>query len=403
MPNAIVIVIDRLGAGYLGPYGNTWCETPAFNRLASEGILWENAFVDNPTLKGFYRALTSGAHALESSPVPQHLIQQLAAAGVHSVFVSDDPELDKLPFSHEFSERVSVPHVGRRSAAESLDDTQTAHIFAAAMESIVESQSPYLLWMHLRGMSDQWDAPREYRVRFADEEDPSPPDFVDPPDKLLPQEADPDEILGVNQAFAGQVALIDDCLATWLEALSALPNSKDTLLVITSPRGYPLGERGGFGASTDGLHEEVLHVPLLIRVPHRELAMQRCQALVYPSDLNPTLRNWFGVTNHPPATTERDLLRLIDPRESQREFVVSTFHDARSLRTKAWFVTHVGDKPTQCFVKPDDRWEVNEVSNRRSDIVDHGLQALRAFEQAASENKIDELPKLPAMLLEAPE
>jgi arylsulfatase A-like enzyme len=340
---------------------------------------------------------------LEHSAESESLVQQLTSVGVQTVLVSDDSEFEKLPFGQDFSERVAVPRVGLRSAGTSVGDTQVAHTLAAAMDSLEQLRSPYLLWLHLQGMAGEWDAPREFRERFADEEDPPPPDFVQPPDRLLPQDVDPDEILGVNQAFAGQVAMIDDCLGTWLEAISKREDSNETLLIVTAPRGYPLGERGGFGASTDGLHEEVLHVPLLMRLPNGQRAMQRSQALVYPSDMNPTLRHWFRVPDESAATTKKDLLHQLERRDLQREFVVSAFHDARSIRTPAWFVTHVGDKPAQCFVKPDDRWEVNQLSDRRSDIVEQGLLALRAFEQAASQRKLDELPKLPAVLIEAPE
>ena len=401
--NAIVIVIDRLGAGYLGPYGNTWCETPAFNQLASEGVLWENAFADAPSVKGLYRGLTCGKHALDSSPTSEHLIQRIGAAGINTVLVTDDPELEKLPFSQGFGERVFAGTKALHATATSLDDTQTAHTFAATLDCLDQLRSPYLLWLHLRGMSGAWDAPREFRERFADEEDPTPPDFVIPPDKVLPQDVDPDEILGVNHAFAGQVALIDVCLATFLDALAKVPENENTLLVVTSGRGYPLGERGGFGASTDGLHEEVLHVPLVIRVPQGRFAMQRSHALVYPSDLYSTLRNWFGLPNDGAGWEGLDLLRLLEDRELQRECIVSAFHNSRSLRTPAWFVTHEGDHPPRCFVKPDDRWEINEVSNRRVDIVEQGLQALRAFEQAASEHKLVDLLKLPPILMQPPE
>ncbi len=37
--NAICIIVDRLQAGYLGPYGNTWIDTPSFDRLASQSFL----------------------------------------------------------------------------------------------------------------------------------------------------------------------------------------------------------------------------------------------------------------------------------------------------------------------------------------------------------------------------
>src|SRR5687768_12042065 len=96
-PNAVIVVIDRLGAGFLGPYGNTWIETPALNRLASESTLWENALVDCPSLEGFYRAMSWGRHTLADLPgnPSATLVEQLSSAGVHSVLVSDEPELEQ--------------------------------------------------------------------------------------------------------------------------------------------------------------------------------------------------------------------------------------------------------------------------------------------------------------------
>ena len=49
--SAIILVVDRLGAGHLGPYGNTWVETPALNRLAAESVLFELAITDSPQLE----------------------------------------------------------------------------------------------------------------------------------------------------------------------------------------------------------------------------------------------------------------------------------------------------------------------------------------------------------------
>ena len=54
---AIVIVFDRLGAGYLGPYGNTWLDTPAFNQLASESMVLEHAIADSVHLATLYERL----------------------------------------------------------------------------------------------------------------------------------------------------------------------------------------------------------------------------------------------------------------------------------------------------------------------------------------------------------
>ena len=45
--HAIVLVVDRLAAPFLGPYGNTWLDTPQFNRLAASSMLMEHALIES--------------------------------------------------------------------------------------------------------------------------------------------------------------------------------------------------------------------------------------------------------------------------------------------------------------------------------------------------------------------
>ncbi len=42
--NAIVLMFDSLQFNYLGCYGNTWIKTPNMDRLAREGVLFENSY-----------------------------------------------------------------------------------------------------------------------------------------------------------------------------------------------------------------------------------------------------------------------------------------------------------------------------------------------------------------------
>lgn len=414
--SAIVIVIDRLGAGFLGPYGNTWSETPAFNRLATESCLWENCFAEAPSLDGFYRGVLFGRHPLgtASDAEGEGIIERIAAAGVRTVLVTDEPELDQHPFIRGFTDRVVVPTAAAVSAAEAVEDTQAAHLFAAALESLEQLPAPYLLWIHLRGMSGAWDAPREFRERFADEEDPPPPEFTSPPDRRLTEDVDPDEILGMNQAYAGQVMLNDLCLSTFLDAIQGNSQMTDTLLMVTSPRGYALGEHGGVGPSGDGLFEEVTHLPLLIRLPSAENAMHRSQRLVTPSDLFATLGHWFAIESIQSSRSEGLLTGRAA--EAERRFLVLTHEKDRALRTKSWLVIQsmgdgeqsageaLGPVGTQrCYVKPDDRWEVNEVGNRRGDIVELAVQAIAAFEESARSNRQFQVGELGSSLLESAE
>lgn len=60
MPNLVVLVIDGLQPAYLGPYGNTWVNTPAWNQLAAASLLLERCWLDAPGLPEFYHAAWSG-------------------------------------------------------------------------------------------------------------------------------------------------------------------------------------------------------------------------------------------------------------------------------------------------------------------------------------------------------
>ncbi|MGE3778656.1 MAG: sulfatase-like hydrolase/transferase [Pirellulaceae bacterium] len=402
--NAVVVVIDRLGAGYLGPYGNTWIETPALDRLASQAVLWETCLADHPTVAGYYRALTWLRHARcpdcpDSEPT---WMERATARGVHTVLLTDEPQLASLRWANGFRERHTIPSEPSPHPATSIENTAMAQVFAAASECLEEMRTPFLLWLHVRGMAGPWDAPLEYRRSFADEEDPLPPDGVDPPDCRLSADADPDVILGFSQAYAGQVLLADACLAPLLHAWEATPWKTDSLFVLTSPRGYPLAERGALGSSGDTLHEEVLHVPLLIRHPDPGWATMRRQALVQPADLGHTLEEWFQLNGRDrlPGT-----LNLLASRSAAaqsaapgRGALVSILGDERSLRTPAWFFRTAPGTPPALYAKPDDRWEVNEVADRCAPVVEAATQTLLAAEQWLERNCAGHPPDLPTIL-----
>ena len=47
-PNILFIVFDDWSRAHAGAYGCDWVKTPNFDRLAREGVLFQNAFTSNP-------------------------------------------------------------------------------------------------------------------------------------------------------------------------------------------------------------------------------------------------------------------------------------------------------------------------------------------------------------------
>ena len=401
MTNAVVIVVDRLGAGYLGPYGNTWIETPNCNRLAARSVLFETALADAVDLRTVYRSYWRGLHSLCPERSVWSLPEALAAGGIHCGLVTDEPLLAEIPEVAAFADRIVLRPAPVERPATDVVQTQMAHLFAAASEWLERASEPFLLWIHARGMAGAWDAPVELRNQFADEDDPLPPESVAPPVKPFESAGDPDELLGYLHAYAGQVSLLDVCLGAFLETAQATAGWDRTLLAMTSPRGYPLGEHGWVGESDAVVYEEQIHVPCLIRLPHDACAGVRCQEFVQPPDLCASLGEAFQLAPDAEPRWGRSLLPLADAQPPPwRDRTATSAAAAQALRTPAWLLVRRQDGRHELFAKPDDRWEANEVASCCPQAVEELIAAWNEFQCIAQSPQAAQFPPLSALLQE---
>jgi len=382
--NAIVVVIDRLGAGYLGPYGNTWLDTPALNRLASDSFVFDNMIAGAPDLSEACYAYWQGQNAAAGGDLlTADLPRLLVDAGVDATLLTDDDDIAAHPLTDGFTElhNVALPYFQQQQAQE-IEQTHMANLFTSGIDWLRRANSPFLLWIHARGMAGPWDAPQAFRNAMADEEDPVPPGFVQPPSLQLGDDPDPDELLGYVQAYAGQVSLLDMCMSALLTALEETPVDGETLFCFTSPRGYPLGEHGAVGDCETALYSELLHCPLMVRTPGLTGASCRSGHLVQPADLHATLCDWFEVSAASTLKAGASLLPTIESGTTpRRDFVCATAGDETAIRTPAWHLRRNGDD-YHLFAKPDDRWEVNDVADRCPQEVEELAAAIKKIQQA---------------------
>lgn len=461
--NAIVLIVDRLRASALGAYGNTWFETPRLDDLAGESFVFDQMLIDSPRLERLYRSYLTGKHALQpdQSPIASSLVALLHNAtqrrpAVATTLITDERLLVNTPFAEAFGELIDLadggppeqPSPSQPPAAESpateppaaardapevahrIEATRQARLWEAGAYWLAEEEaadadeadrSPFLLWIHAQGMAGPWDAPLELRNALVEEDDPAPPQNAAVPNRMLPADFDPDEIHGAACAYAGQVIALDACLGALLEPFRESRLSDNTLIVLLSLRGFPLGEHGRLGPNDEPLHEELVHVPCLVRLPGGEGAMARSQRLVQPADLFPTLLDWFGRDPPRVATAGESWLPTIRGDSPAAEAVrpcaiISGQQRERGLRTPLWYLVSDTQKETthesagktqkhsapQLYTKPDDRWEQNEISDRAGDVVESLVAAMKELEESIAENRPLSQPDLDESLVASP-
>ena len=88
-PNVLLICTDQQRFDALGAYGNTHIATPNLDRLAADGVLFENCYVQNPVCAPSRASLMTGqyvsAHGLHANGVDiapgAEMFTKLLAAG----------------------------------------------------------------------------------------------------------------------------------------------------------------------------------------------------------------------------------------------------------------------------------------------------------------------------------
>jgi len=177
--NAIVLVIDRLHAGYVGAYGNGWVATPSLDRLAIESVVFDQCLIESPRLESLCRSYWHGWHPLAGEATAGDrpaLASLLESAGVATALLTDEPAVARHALAGSFDSLVELPRPGLVEVADEIDETHLARCFARLIDWLESPREPFLAWCHLSGLAGPWDAPLEVRNRYAEEDAPDPPD-----------------------------------------------------------------------------------------------------------------------------------------------------------------------------------------------------------------------------------
>ena len=365
-PTFIVLTIDGLNSFMLGLYGNTMLETAALDRVASAGITFDFAMSHSCELTDSMRQLLRTG---DESNVSE------CVAG-RSVFVSDCNTAAQCAQEAQFetivdigSELDSTNHI-----AKEIGQTRAATFFSSALEAAEQIQLGDLLWLHFSGLSQSWDAPLELREQFVGPDDPHAYDSYEPPNQPYDSEVDdPDLLVSIQAALTAQVAIIDQLLEVFLKFIAEHPVASKAHLAITSPRGYSLGGGGQVGIGTS-LTSESVHVPLLLSLAgdQEEFSNIRSHSLIQNSLIGKLIGQ---LTDGEPESDQPFLNRHCAVfMDDQSEPVFLEGKNERALQNRFWKLIRRqeenGEQEWRLYVKPDDRWDANDVSSRCPQILE---------------------------------
>jgi arylsulfatase A-like enzyme len=294
-----------------------------------------------------------------------------------------------------------------------------AQAFRQALDDC-ENTSPWLLQVEMPTLRPPWDVPEEYaEFYFASEEaDPGEEDdsgafeegenvpLLDP--SPGPMAAENDALLcRLRRSYAGAVTFLDKEVGVFLDQLEGRGLLEETLLLMTADCGFPLGEHGWIGTGQPWLHEELVHLPLIVRLPGAAEAGRRIGSLTQPVDFLPTFAEALAFSI--PPTQGHSLLPLCHGDvESLRRYACSGLDIGEAvvwaLRSPQWaFLTSAhpsalaAGRGRQLFVKPDDHWEVNNVLQHHLELAEKLDQTLQAFVRATHHPGPLHIPALPEL------
>jgi arylsulfatase A-like enzyme len=425
---AIVVSARGLRASALGCYGNGWVETPTLDGLAAEGVVFDRHLADAADADGAARSWRTGRYALPGGPdVPPtaDLLAVLRDRGVYCALVTDAAEQE--PLSHH----AGWDHLVRTEGDERDEATALEAAVAAASKVLrrLAKRDEWLLWLDLDTVLPAWDVPPEFLEPYfrdeagegeddEDDEDGGDGDVTEEDaeaEPLTPLTAptpgridreDDTLYLRLLSSYAAAVSYLDAGLGELRDALTKLKLADSTAILVTSDAGQALGEHGVVGAVRPWLHEETVHVPLLVRLPDGAEAGRRVAPLTQAVDLGPTLAGLFGAEL--PGAHGHDLRPLLTgAAERVRPYACSGLAVGGgvewALRSPEWAlllpVTPGPDDAARrplLFVKPDDYWEVNDVRQHHLDLAEGLERALRAFVAATAAPGPFEAPALEA-------
>jgi arylsulfatase A-like enzyme len=308
--NVIVLLIDTQRADRLTTYNpQTRVRTPELSEFAREATLFENAQAPEnwtkPSVASVLTSLWPATHQAktDAARVPAGAVllsESYKEAGFSTAsFIANGFVSNVFGFEQGWDHYTNFIRENK--------DTRAENVFKEAGDWVEAHKAErFFLYVQTIDPHVPYDPPTEYLNMYDEREYAGqvvPRNTADllekakrnPPTITL-DASDQRRLVGL---YDGEVSYHDHWFGQFVDRLKALGVYDDTLFVITSDHGEEFNDHGSYGHGHT-VYQELLHVPLMFRLPGRVPAGQRVSQTVSTVDIGPTV---FEGTNIPPEAT----------------------------------------------------------------------------------------------------
>jgi choline-sulfatase len=392
-PNILFVISDDQGAWALGCAGNSEIQTPTLDRLARNGIRFDNFFCTSPVCSPARASVLTGdipsQHGvhdwIRAGSVGEHRIDYLAGQtlitdvmaengyrcaliGKWHLGASDVPRPEFVKwFAHQsgmgpYYNAPMIDHdkpcVVEGYLSDALSDMAVEFVRAEA-----ERPEPFWLSLNFTAPHYPWidSHPKQFTDLYQDcpftscpQEPPHPWFAGGKPALERGQQERRESLIG----YFAAVSAMDAAIGRVLDEIERLKLSENTLVVFMSDNGMNCGHHGiwgkGNGTRPQNMYDTSVKVPCIVSQPGRIPTRQVSHDLLSGYDVFPTLMDYVGVSHDfGRKTPGRSFRKILEgqPAEGDREVVVyDEYGPVRMVRTREWkYVHRYPDGPHELF------------------------------------------------------